>query len=637
VSDEAVGVGSGTEGNGAGIDPTAVALALAGASREKADSFLENQNGLIAAQRHHLSEQIKHLHLDMWEKRLGVWLRAATFIVGIAIVSGAAYLIWDASHSNGLLIEPFSVPPDLASRGLTGEVVAAQVHDRILAMQAQSTSNRAAKTYANSWDQTGIKLDIPETGVSMAELDSFLREKLGHDTHVRGEIIRTATGLSLTVRAGADGADSVAGSEAELDALIQKSAESVYRLTQPYRYAFYLATNERQAEAVPIFMTLARRGPSQERPWGYLGWSSAISDSQGADNYIRLMKQTLALQPDNVVALVNIAQIEDELSQPEQAVRDATKALSTLSGRSQAMIRAESIPFLIKASQSISERQSGAFHEAASEQAEVVQFEVGGVYSQPAILASVEIGEHDLSAARTAMSFADNPAGPARGRIALNKIRAQMLFEAEVEDWAKILSQANAADPVLIRYPGLRTLLPTTISPVLALAEAKLGKFASAEARIVATPTSCYRCLIARARIAELQNQRGRADWWFAQATSNAPSIPFANSEWGQALVSRGDVDGAIAKFTLANQNGPHFADPLEGWGEALMAKNQSHLALAKFAEADKFAPNWGRLHLKWGEALVYAGKKDKAEAQFSRAAQLDLTPSEKSELALHP
>ena len=67
------------------------------------------------------------------------------------------------------------------------------------------------------------------------------------------------------------------------------------------------------------------------------------------------------------------------------------------------------------------------------------------------------------------------------------------------------------------------------------------------------------------------------------------------------------------------------------------MAKNQSHLALAKFAEAEKYAPNWGRLHLKWGEALVYAGKPDEAKAQFARAEQLDLTPSEKSELASRP
>ena len=64
------------------------------------------------------------------------------------------------------------------------------------------------------------------------------------------------------------------------------------------------------------------------------------------------------------------------------------------------------------------------------------------------------------------------------------------------------------------------------------------------------------------------------------------------------------------------------------------MAKNQSHLALAKFATANQYAPNWGRLHLKWGEALAYAGKKAEAQKHFARAAALDLTPTEKAELA---
>ncbi len=64
------------------------------------------------------------------------------------------------------------------------------------------------------------------------------------------------------------------------------------------------------------------------------------------------------------------------------------------------------------------------------------------------------------------------------------------------------------------------------------------------------------------------------------------------------------------------------------------MAQNQSHRALAKFKQAEPLAPSWGRLHLKWGEALLYAGKPDEAKKRFAIAARLDLTPSEKSELA---
>ena len=99
-------------------------------------------------------------------------------------------------------------------------------------------------------------------------------------------------------------------------------------------------------------------------------------------------------------------------------------------------------------------------------------------------------------------------------------------------------------------------------------------------------------------------------------------------------MMAKGDLDGAAAKFESAHAKGPHYADPLEMWGEVLIAKNRSDLAFAKFEEANKYAPNWGRLHLKWGEALMWSGKRGDARKQFAIAAGLDMTPSEKSELA---
>ena len=143
----------------------------------------------------------------------------------------------------------------------------------------------------------------------------------------------------------------------------------------------------------------------------------------------------------------------------------------------------------------------------------------------------------------------------------------------------------------------------------------------TAEARIAATPADCYPCLIARGRIAATERPARPRRLVVRPRGRGAPSIPFAYADWGKALLARGDADGAIAKFTLANQKGPHFADPLEGWGEALMAQNRSDLALAKFAEAEKYAPNWGRLHLKWGEALVYAGQEGRS-AETIRAGR---------------
>ena len=50
---------------------------------------------------------------------------------------------------------------------------------------------------------------------------------------------------------------------------------------------------------------------------------------------------------------------------------------------------------------------------------------------------------------------------------------------------------------------------------------------------------------------------------------------------------------------------------------------------------SEETARAWARrLRLKWGEALFFAGTREGAKSQLAHAAQLDLTPSEKSELA---
>ena len=62
------------------------------------------------------------------------------------------------------------------------------------------------------------------------------------------------------------------------------------------------------------------------------------------------------------------------------------------------------------------------------------------------------------------------------------------------------------------------------------------------------------------------------------------------------ALLKHGDLTGAAAKLSAANQHGPHWADPLKAWGDVLMKQNQPKEALAKYDEALKYASNWKQL-----------------------------------------
>jgi tetratricopeptide (TPR) repeat protein len=255
-------------------------------------------------------------------------------------------------------------------------------------------------------------------------------------------------------------------------------------------------------------------------------------------------------------------------------------------------------------------------------------------------IAAVSLGlQHDAIQARAFFSQVPEPGGNAANSNNYNILAraiTRVRLDAALEDWPAIAAAEASSEKYALSFcPNceMAKVFDVQLRPWLALARARTGDTVGAEDLIAGSPFDCYDCNLIRGQIADAAKQPGRADYWFAKAVRDAPSIPNAHAEWGQSLLARGKPDEAIAQFTIANQKGPHFADPLEGWGEALMAKSQSHLALAKFAEADKYAPNWGRLHLKWGEALAYSGKPEEAKKQFARAAQLDLTSSEKSEL----
>ena len=109
-------------------------------------------------------------------------------LVLLGVVALLANAVWQAVHDDGLVIEAFAVPPDLAARGLTGQVRrhphAGQSGPRC---RLQTSSSRAPASFANNWGND-IKVEIPETGVSIGEVNRYLRELLGRETHITGEV-----------------------------------------------------------------------------------------------------------------------------------------------------------------------------------------------------------------------------------------------------------------------------------------------------------------------------------------------------------------------------------------------------------------------------------------------------------------
>ena len=126
------------------------------------------------------------------------------------------------------------------------------------------------------------------------------------------------------------------------------------------------------------------------------------------------------------------------------------------------------------------------------------------------------------------MSMTRRAGGTIDSSLLANRMRLAML----ADDWRGILALADAAAANCASVPS--RLLTGVITPLTAYANARLGRFAAAQAVIAPTPADCYPCLRVRGQIAALKGESARADFWFARALAAAPSLPFAETEWAR-------------------------------------------------------------------------------------------------------
>jgi tetratricopeptide (TPR) repeat protein len=631
-------------------DATAESAALAGASRAKADAYLDVQMGLSQLQRDSLIEQnafeLSHLRWRRFNDQMKGALQIMLVMIGLLVVIGIGAAVWNASQADGLVVDSFSVPPSFAAAGISGDVVADDMTNKITAVHDFANDNSLARSKDVRQDSDqDIKVEIPETGISFAQAWRYLRQWLGHEQHLRGNIRALANGqIALTVSLGSADSFTWTGAPADLDKLEQQAAERVFATVDPVNIVLYMAGKDRMAEA------LAAAARDIAVSTGNVDVAEAYALHANMARYITgdvkrsLAEGRLALSLDPRAApphmeTLNSARMlgyDEEVLRQARAIPQLKKKDNVGAWRSPSSV---GFAYVQQLGTIWRERETGDFVELSTQaclyscargdtallnaEAFALMHDAAGAAR---VIAAAQLANLSLGGADDSL----DPADLARIHYFTDIARGD--WRAAAGEAQRYVDAFKSQTGVGAQYVAL--MASTQAVPLRAYALAATGDFAGAHAAIDATPRDCYLCLVTRAKIDALQKNWDGAARWFADAAKRAPSIPFAYADWGRMLMAKGDLDGAIAKFTLANQKGPHFADPLEMWGEALIHKNRSDLALAKFEEADKYAPKWGRLHLKWGEALLWSGDRAGAQKQFAIAAHLDLTSSEKSERA---
>ncbi len=590
---------------GAEAFAAAVAAKLSASDSEVArdtSAFLKEQTRLLETQRRHLDDEhalrVAHLahqsHLLIGQ-RLGQAIRLAfQIVIALAVILigiGIAVMLHDAFTSHSVVIDSFNAPAGLASRGVTGTVVASGVLNELTRLQQATRSSDLAqqkRSLSSGWSNE-VRIDVPETGVSLGEISQLLRARFGHDLHIGGSLVEGASGgLALTVSGDNLAPKTFTGGANDLDKLVVDGAQYVYSQFQPALWVHYLADADRCPEAVSVIEPLYDTADDQSRASMLTDWATCLPESTDFEAWererLQMQEEAIALDPQFWWAYAEEEYGLSALGEEEEAWR-VGQAARRAAGSQLARLVARGEPALFLPGLFLTHdpqvAAKGLIADAVAN---------GGFGSNPEAanspyLAIVEAELHDRAAAELMLRTLAARLSPDR----LHLIRALVAgalgdtTEAEAEWGSGVRTDAH----------GWVLGLECWHAPI----EEAAGHPDKADA-ILALPGAEH--------LVDCQRFRGdildhRGDWAGAQqaygaAVALAPDLPAGYYSWGVALARHGDLAGAISKLQAANQRGPHWADPLKAWGDVLAKQRHWDDALAKYDEALKYAPNWTAL-----------------------------------------
>src|ERR1700686_3891508 len=333
------------------IDPTeggtepivaAVAANLANQNPEVAAetaAMFREQTQLLKSQRKNVEAEYEFFEAEWGPRLLALRLRTgfqiffALFATVIGI--GLAIVIYEGVQSRSVVIDSFSAPPSLAADGLSGQVLASGLLDVLTRIQAASRASIEHRNLSNAWTNE-IAIDVPETGISIGQLERMIKTRFGHDQHIQGDLVKTPTGLALTVRGTGILPKTFTGEAGALDKLLTQAGEYVFGQSQPGLWAAYLSNNDRNEEAIRFAQGAYNAVDASERPYVLNYWANAISgkgDDGANAEALPLYREAVRLKPDFWIGYSNIMFALLALGDEEGVVRVGEQMMKTAGGR----------------------------------------------------------------------------------------------------------------------------------------------------------------------------------------------------------------------------------------------------------------------------------------------------------------
>ncbi len=586
----------------------AVAARLSGGDpgvARKTEDFLVEQTDLLKVQKEHLKDEhalrVAHLRNQLREesvRRFGLRLRVG-FQLFIALVAtligvGVVVMIRDAVTSRSVVIDPIDIAPNMPTPIPSGKIVAAGLLDVLTKIQAANRSSAEHRALSNAWTNE-IAIEVPETGVSIGQIERMLKSRFGHDEHIDGDLVQSEKGgLALTVRGSGILPQTFRDEGRNLEKLLTQAGEYVYGQSQPGLWTAYLSNQNRNDEAIRFAQANYASADASERPYVLNYWATAIAGKGGERamaEALPLFRETVRLKPDFWIGYNNIMYALAGLGDEEGMIRVGKQMMKVAGGRP------------ARAPEEMYQNYDAVVWDLPAERAEQIAdmeshggvgtITSGGAASESLSVTLIEVQMHDGEAAALRLKTT-----PVDDKYMADVAQAAMDRALLAEEIGELKVAALEWDALAAAYadPTVSSGNPQFIC-YAAVTYEKTGQRAKADAALKPfgnfTFLDCYRF---KADVLDLRGDWSGAQQWYTKAVKLGPSSPSGYYSWGLALARHGDLAGAAAKFKDANQKGPHWADPLKAWGDVLVKQGNVHAALAKYDAALKYAPNWKQL-----------------------------------------
>jgi tetratricopeptide (TPR) repeat protein len=172
-------------------------------------------------------------------------------------------IVYQEYKRDYVVIDSFSMHPDLEKKGYTSQLIASWLSDEINRLRRGAkmgmTTSPKGSQYIPYFSPTLPDVQLPEAHVSLKSITLYLREIFGKNpAHISGDMSIKGEEMHLRVRVN-NNSDLVesntqinSGKESEIDSLLEKGAKFILSETDPFTLASVFYDNGQRSESLEL-------------------------------------------------------------------------------------------------------------------------------------------------------------------------------------------------------------------------------------------------------------------------------------------------------------------------------------------------------------------------------------------------